>query len=159
MLWTAATFFSRKTGIVFHHVFFSRMVNAALISLGKNKREFVLKDGKLFRRQTGKWWKEISGLHAHHQNRKTGARNTDSGRELQYFYPLCRSLNSFCAKECALLVYGPSTEGLEKRIYLCWSLPTLYLHACQVRVTLGYSGLCCCTCVTSFRALINSFVC
>ena len=97
--------FSRKTGIVFHHVFFSRRVNAALISLGKNKREFMLKDGELFRRQTGKWWKEISGLHVHHPNRKTGARNTDSGRELQYFYPLCRSLNPFCAKERAPLVY------------------------------------------------------
>ena len=31
---------------------------------------------------------------------------------------------------------------------LLWSLFTLYLHACQVRVTVGDSGLCCCTCVT-----------
>ena len=37
------------------------------------------------------------------------------------------------------------------RMYLWWSLCTLYLHACQVRVTLGDSGLCCCTCVTYFR--------
>ena len=28
---------------------------------------------------------------------------------------------------------------------------TLYLHACQVRVTVGDSGLCCCTCVTYFE--------
>ena len=31
--------------------------------------------------------------------------------------------------------------------YLWWSLCTLYLHACQVRFTVGDSGLCCCTCV------------
>ena len=28
------------------------------------------------------------------------------------------------------------------RMYLWWSLCTLYLHACQVRVTVGESGLC-----------------
>ena len=28
---------------------------------------------------------------------------------------------------------------------------TLYLHACQVKVTVSNSGLCCCTCVTSFQ--------
>ena len=32
-----------------------------------------------------------------------------------------------------------------------WSLCTLYLHACQVRVTVGDSGLCCCTCVMSIE--------
>ena len=35
-------------------------------------------------------------------------------------------------------------------MYLWWSLCTLYLHACQVRVTIGDSGLCC-TCVTCFK--------
>ena len=30
------------------------------------------------------------------------------------------------------------------RMYLWWSLCTLYLHACEVRVTVGDSGLCCC---------------
>ena len=30
-------------------------------------------------------------------------------------------------------------------------LCTLYLHACQVRVTVGDSGLCCCSCVTCFE--------
>ena len=33
------------------------------------------------------------------------------------------------------------------RMYLFRSLCTSYLHACQVRVTVGDSGLCCCTCV------------
>ena len=36
------------------------------------------------------------------------------------------------------------------RMYLSWSLRTLYLHACQVRVTVGDSALCC-TCVTYFE--------
>ena len=31
------------------------------------------------------------------------------------------------------------------------SLCTLYLHVWQVRVTVGDSGLCCCTCVTSLK--------
>ena len=39
-------------------------------------------------------------------------------------------------------------------MYLWWSLCTLYLHACQVRVTVGHSGLCCCACVMPFLALI-----
>ena len=29
------------------------------------------------------------------------------------------------------------------RMYLGWNLCTLYLHACQVRVTVGDLGLCC----------------
>ena len=41
-------------------------------------------------------------------------------------------------------------------MYLGWSLCTLYLLACQVRVTVGDSGLCWCD---VFRALINSLVC
>ena len=36
-----------------------------------------------------------------------------------------------------------------KRMYLWWSLCTLYLYAQQVRITIGDSGLCC-TCVTDF---------
>ena len=35
-------------------------------------------------------------------------------------------------------------------MYLWWSLCTLYLHACQVRVAEGNSGLCC-ICVTYFE--------
>ena len=51
----------------------------------------------------------------------------------------------------------PLAEFMQ-RMYLCWSLCTLYLHACQVRVTVGDSGLCCCNCVTSFgRWLIPPF--
>ena len=42
---------------------------------------------------------------------------------------------------------------------LWWSVFTLYLHACQVRVTVGDSGLCCCLCDDVFRLLINSLVC
>ena len=41
---------------------------------------------------------------------------------------------------------------------LWWSLCTLYLHMCQVRVILGDSGLCC-ICVTPFKTLMNSLVC
>ena len=36
-------------------------------------------------------------------------------------------------------------------VYLWWSLFTLYLHSCQVRVTVGDSGLCCCICGTYFE--------
>ena len=44
----------------------------------------------------------------------------------------------------------PIRDGLVWKLYLWWSLCTLYLHACQVRVTVGDTGLCCCTCVTYF---------
>ena len=36
------------------------------------------------------------------------------------------------------------------RMYLWWSLCTLYLFACQVKVTAGDSDLCC-VCLTSFE--------
>ena len=38
----------------------------------------------------------------------------------------------------------------QRYILIWWSLCTLYLHTCQVRVTEGHSGLCC-ACVTSFK--------
>ena len=41
------------------------------------------------------------------------------------------------------------------RMYLWWRLYTLYLHACQVRVTVGDSGLCCCICVTYFECQLT----
>ena len=44
-------------------------------------------------------------------------------------------------------------------MYLWWSLCTSYLHACQMRVTVGDSGLCCCACVAYFEHLFNSLVC
>ena len=42
-----------------------------------------------------------------------------------------------------------------------WGLCTLYLHACQVKCTVGDSDLCCCTCVTYFERndVFNSHVC
>ena len=40
-------------------------------------------------------------------------------------------------------------------MYLWWSLCTLYLHACQVRVTVGDSGLCCCACDTYFERQLS----
>ena len=56
---------------------------------------------------------------------------------------------------------------ISMRMYLWWSLCTLYsctlyLLACQVRVTIGDSCLCCCVCVTSFDifwVLISSLAC
>ena len=39
---------------------------------------------------------------------------------------------------------------LQTVITSLWSLGPLHLHACQVRVTVGDSGLCC-TCVTYFE--------
>ena len=35
--------------------------------------------------------------------------------------------------------------------HLWWSLCSLYLLACHVRVNVGNSGLCCCVCVTCFQ--------
>ena len=46
-----------------------------------------------------------------------------------------------------------------QRTYLWWTLCTLYLLACQVRVTVSDSGLYCSVCVTFFEQLINSLVC
>ena len=39
------------------------------------------------------------------------------------------------------------------RMYLWWSLRTLYKHlqACHVRVTVEDSGFCCCACVMAFE--------
>ena len=39
-------------------------------------------------------------------------------------------------------------------MWLWWSLYTLYLLICRVRVTIGNSGLCC-VCVTSFKCLLT----
>ena len=40
-------------------------------------------------------------------------------------------------------------------MYLWWSLCTLYLHARQVRVTVGDTDLCCCVCVTYFERYLT----
>ena len=45
------------------------------------------------------------------------------------------------------------------RMYPGWSLCTLYLYTCQVRVTVGNTGLCLLYLCYVFRALINSLVC
>ena len=37
-------------------------------------------------------------------------------------------------------IQSPETQSIV-RMYLWWSLSTLYLHACQVTVTVGNSGL------------------
>ena len=44
------------------------------------------------------------------------------------------------------------------RTHLWWSLCTLYLLACQVRVTAGDSGLCCCVHVASFECQLIPLV-
>ena len=80
---------------------------------------------------------------------------------------LCRVLNNSgfclmpvhtCVAECAWNVgytrHRKAAGGVGGgggpflRMYLWWSVYTLYLHACQVRVI---AGLCCCICVTSFE--------
>ena len=54
--------------------------------------------------------------------------------------------------------YINSTRGTFSKRYIWWSLCTLYLHACHVRVTVGNSGLCFVLVYLSyvFQALINS---
>ena len=47
-----------------------------------------------------------------------------------------------------------STQNMWHR-YLWWSLCAVYLHACQVRVTVGNSGLCCCTCIMYFECQLT----
>ena len=48
-----------------------------------------------------------------------------------------------------------SYHSYHLRMYLWWIVCTLYLHACQVRVTVGDLGLCCCTCVTYFKCYLT----
>ena len=58
------------------------------------------------------------------------------------------------ADDASQLLFLPQSEWIylfSKRMYLWWSLCILYLHACQVRVTVGDSGLCCCAWATSFK--------
>ena len=81
-------------------------------------------------------------------------------------YPLFMTARKNPTTNCFLYV-RPSTKMLvmftsrqflfydilsaQTKMYLLWSLCTLYLHACQVRVTVSDSGLCCWTCVTYFK--------
>ena len=48
---------------------------------------------------------------------------------------------------CKCKVHQLHQRYILMRMHLWWSLCTLCLHACQVRVTIGDSSLCCCTCV------------
>ena len=65
-------------------------------------------------------------------------------------------------KECQVLGHNCQTMNCGitfsfcsvSRMYFWWGLCPLYLHTCQVRVTIGNSGLCC-PCI--FRVLINPF--
>ena len=41
------------------------------------------------------------------------------------------------------------------RIYPSGGFCTVYLHTCQVRVTIGDSGLCCCTCAMDFECTLT----
>ena len=41
------------------------------------------------------------------------------------------------------------------RMYLWWSSCTLYLHACQVRVTVGDSSFRCSSCIMCFKRLLT----
>ena len=65
--------------------------------------------------------------------------------------------SEICQRNVALSLFASPTHRFSKqkkksllRMYLLWSLRTLYLHACQVRVTTSDSGLCCCTRVMYF---------
>ena len=59
-------------------------------------------------------------------------------------------LDSNLLLRAQVLFHWINTQG-SLRMYLWWSLCTLHLHTCQVRVTVGDSGLCCSTCVMYFK--------
>ena len=50
-----------------------------------------------------------------------------------------------------IVIYIRNSYAAYKRMYLQWSLCTLYLHACPERVTVGDSRLCCGVFVRSFE--------
>ena len=64
-------------------------------------------------------------------------------------------VNPKLEKRCFLGAGCNSKQSKHKlRMYLWWSLCTLYLLACQVRATVGDSGLCCCVSLTSFEPFV-----
>ena len=75
--------------------------------------------------------------------------------EFMYFVFTCTPGQSYCRQLRSLLplmefmyrtythMPGESYIGHSGLCYLWWSLCSLHLHACQVRVTVGGSGLCC----------------
>ena len=58
-----------------------------------------------------------------------------------FFY--LKTFHSSDLKIITITTYGNKTDQNSNRMYLEWSLCTLYLLAWQVRVTVGDSGLCC----------------
>ena len=63
---------------------------------------------------------------------------------------------SFCLFVCLFVSYflflsWGCTSGRVQVPRMQWSLGTSWYLACQVRVTVGDSGLCCCACVTSIE--------
>ena len=82
-------------------------------------------------------------------------RYINSNRCTYPWWNLCTSylLGIFLTWHASKYKYINSNRGT----YFWWSLCTLYLLACQVRVTVGDSGLCCCVCVTSFLAYYVCF--
>ena len=75
--------------------------------------------------------------------------------------PFSTASAAYCrgSRNAKVFCYNSQQGGLnvdvavnkKMRMYTWWSLCTLYLHACQVRVTVCNSGLCYCTCVTYFE--------
>ena len=61
-------------------------------------------------------------------------------------------LSSLAQFKIVPIELSSSVQDCTHRTMCLWrSVCTLYLHVCQVRVTVGDSGLCFCTCVTSFE--------
>ena len=71
-----------------------------------------------------------------------------------FFFFFCNA-----ARQHSLLLYPRTFLLFHLRMYLWWSLWTLYLLACKVRVTVGESGLYCCWLCDLFWVLINPLVC
>ena len=75
--------------------------------------------------------------------------------------PFSTASAAYCrgSRNAKVFCYNSQQGGLnvdvavnkKMRMYTWWSLCTLYLHACQVRLTVCNSGLCYCTCVTYFE--------
>ena len=70
---------------------------------------------------------------------------------------LCHNKCSFEPFMCLDRVYTSNVKLLSLRMCLWRSLCSLYLLACQMKVTVGDSGLCCCVYVTLSSA--NQFPC
>ena len=83
--------------------------------------------------QAGRWTDE-------HRNQNKQTKNVDE---------FCREKKPDRRPTCRQAGRQTDRQGFFF-LFFRWGLRTLYLHACQVRVTVGDSGLCC-ACVTSFE--------